>query len=350
MHLYETVPGLTPPAALPIHQAGTTFVMAQELSWLDAKHFAVGRWDGSLSIFQFAQSSTRGPVISKAVNTPSSEGVQMITPLSGQMFATSNDDQSVILWVSATGQWTDLVQAHILPFDKALGVANSGASYLTPDKTRIYLIIGHEKGFVTIWCSANAEPLTLLKAVDVRAAHPINPWGIHNVRGIGLITFDNNAGYVVTGSEDGDLCVIRVPDGVILSRTVYNPQAQRGINSLAVDAGRLLVANCAVGTADQNLWFYTIDMATWIIQYRSSARLVVDASRPQVFNFDVIWSGASDWFSATEEGYLWMGTIAENGISITGNQGVTAKLGAAIGLGGSGDLAFVAYDLYEFNI
>src|SRR6266516_704002 len=42
----------TSPTALPITQNGTTYEMAQETVWLDSANFAVGRWDGSMSIFQ----------------------------------------------------------------------------------------------------------------------------------------------------------------------------------------------------------------------------------------------------------------------------------------------------------
>src|ERR1044072_607942 len=67
------------PAQLPITADGTTYSMAQEAAWIDQQHFAVGRWDGSLSIFAFNQSQTVGPLITAAVSSPSSEGVQMIT-------------------------------------------------------------------------------------------------------------------------------------------------------------------------------------------------------------------------------------------------------------------------------
>jgi hypothetical protein len=45
---------------LPIVASGTTYAMAQELAWLDATHFAVGRWDGSMSIFKFTSAPTQG--------------------------------------------------------------------------------------------------------------------------------------------------------------------------------------------------------------------------------------------------------------------------------------------------
>jgi hypothetical protein len=43
-----------PATTLPIEDNGATFSMAQDTRWLDADHFAVGRWDGSLDVFASA--------------------------------------------------------------------------------------------------------------------------------------------------------------------------------------------------------------------------------------------------------------------------------------------------------
>jgi hypothetical protein len=44
--------------------------MAQEVRWLDDRHFAVGRWDGSLSVFEFETAPSTGPLIAAAVSSP----------------------------------------------------------------------------------------------------------------------------------------------------------------------------------------------------------------------------------------------------------------------------------------
>jgi hypothetical protein len=106
------------PTALPITADGVTYTMAQETTWIDTQHFAVGRWDGSLSIFASNASPTAGPIISKAVNTPAFEGVQMITWLAPGVFASSNDESSIIVWSSPSGNWTDLQVMATLPFDR----------------------------------------------------------------------------------------------------------------------------------------------------------------------------------------------------------------------------------------
>ncbi|MBI3884377.1 MAG: hypothetical protein HY302_01405 [Opitutae bacterium] len=341
------------PDTLPIQQDGTTYTMAQEVCWLDASHFAIGRWDGSMSIFNFQSSPNQGPVITNAVNSPAYAGVQMITYLATDLFVTANDAQSLIVWSSPTGTWTDLSTVQRLSYPAALGVANSGASFLSPDGQTRFLAVGHENGYLSIWSGSSAGfGLVLLRSVDLRAAHPVNPWNLHNIRGVALVSQDAASSYVVTGSEDGNLTVVRVPDGQIMSVVVYNPAAQRGINSLAYSAQGLLVANCSVGPTDKNLWYYAIDLQTWAITCTASANLVVNTAAAQVFNFDVIWgatAGGPCWFSSTEEGYLWMGTVTPTAIAITGRQQVTSPLGAAIATTPAGNLAFVAYDIYQFT-
>src|SRR5439155_618408 len=97
----------TAPTALPITQNGTTYEMAQETIWLDSANFAVGRWDGSMSIFQFETAPFVGPMIDEAVNDPSAQGVQMITKLAGTALATSNDYGSILLWTGSSSAWND---------------------------------------------------------------------------------------------------------------------------------------------------------------------------------------------------------------------------------------------------
>jgi hypothetical protein len=352
-HLFKTHPELRP-AALPIKPSGTTYTMVQELSFVDLSHFAVGRWDGSLSIFKFTESTSQGPVISKVVNAPSSEGVQMITWLSPTRFASSNDAGSMIVWSSPSGLWTDLSAEQTLSYDISLGVANSGSSVTLINSTSIYLVVGHESGFLSIWQGEpDGQGFQFLKKLDLRSPHPVNPFGLQNIRGVSLLSITADQAIIVTGSENGNICVISIPDGSVLSTTVFNPKAQRGINSICTFGQNLLVANCAVGQSDKNLWYYQIDGNNWSVNLCDSINLQKDPSLAQVFNFDVIWGYYSKgfcWYASTEEGLLWMGGIQNNEqLTIIGYQPVTAKLGAALGMTVDGNLAMAGYDLYAFN-
>lgn len=339
---------------LPLTDAGTGYTMAQEAVFIDTDHYAVGRWDGTLSLFAFTDSAAQGPLIAKAVNSPAQEGIQMIVSLGPSVFASSNDDGSLLVWSSACGNWTDLTLAATLSYAETLGVANSGA-IVTSDGTLTF-VVGHANGYLSIWRQGGtASQWTLAQTVDVRAAKPVNPWGLHNVRGVVPLALGDGAGYVATGSEDGNLTIVRASDGTIMSATVYNPAAQRGINSVAVSGNLLLVANCAVGTTDANLWCYTVDQTDWSVTNTAKAVLKVDPDAAQVFNFDVIFSvldcGPMQFFCSTEEGALWMGEVQPGGtLSVLGYEKVgTAALGSALCSSGT-RLAVTAYDLHEYMV
>ncbi|MDP3746691.1 MAG: hypothetical protein Q8Q88_06535 [Phenylobacterium sp.] len=345
---------LSPRAGLPLTPLGATYSMTQEASWIDADHFAVGRWDGSLSLFSFTASPAEGPKIVRAVNGPGQEGVQMITPLPGAAaFFSSNDDGSILLWWSDDGGWSDLRLAATLAYDPEFGVANSGA--VLEAQGRAWFVAGHANGRVSLWGGGpDAGDWTLETVADVRSGRPVNPWGLANVRGIAVLPPDAACGYVIAGSEDGNLTVVRVPDGQIMAAVVYNPDAQRGINSLTACGTVVLVANCAVGAADSNLWSFLVDPSTWSIRNTGRANLVVDPQAPQVFNFDVVWGapgeGAMSFFCSTEEGALWMGRAAPTGaLTILGFEQVTAELGSALCFDAQ-RLIVAAYDLREFGV
>lgn len=342
--------GATAPVDLPISDDGATFNMAQEVTWVDASTFAVGRWDGTLSLFRFNDSPTAGPLVSTAASTPAMEGVQMIVWLGPGVFASSNDDASMILWSSADRTWKDL-RPRVVAYDARLGVANSG-DVLDVGGAR-YLIIGHANGFISTWRfiedQCHIEPQGI---VDLRYDKPTNPWGLHNIRGV-VAFARGGGGYVVTGSEDGGLCVVDALSGLVKSRTTYNDKAQRGINSLALLGAKLLVANCAVGPDDANLWSFSIDPDTLEVRPCDRARLVANPSAPQVFNFCTIWgkhAAGPAFFASTEEGALWMGTVDPAGkLKPIGYKRTTSPLGAALAYNRRGRLVLVAYDLHEYS-
>jgi hypothetical protein len=333
--------------ALPVTQRGTTYEMAQEVRWLDAEHFAVGRWDGSMSVFTFETAPYQGPIISEAVNDPGLQGVQMITALPRSAIATSNDYSSLALWHARGGDWTRLVLRTTYAYDPALGTARSGAWI---DGSGQRLVVGHSNGFLSIWrYDPSTLTLTFERSVDVTNPQPTNPWNDHTIEDV--VVVDANRGVVAAGSEDGYVTMLYLPSGTVLSQTVFNPQAQRGINAITVSGTRLIVANCSVGPNDYNTWYYAIDQSDWSIALLDRKNLIIDNGRPQVFNFDIVWgrySGGRCWFASTEEGALWMGTASADSLTPIGYQQVTAPLGSALAYQG-GDLVMVAYDLYQFS-
>ena len=105
--------------------------------------------------------------------------------------------------------------------------------------------------------------------------------------------------------------------------------------------------------SDKNLWYFRANVDTWAVNLLDSVDLKVDLSRPQAFNFCVVWgrySGGPCWFSSTEEGTLWMGTAPGDHLSVIGYQTVTTPLGSTLAFNsGAARLAMVGFNLYEFT-
>jgi hypothetical protein len=333
---------------LPLTQGGTTYEFAQEVTWLDHEHFAVGRWDGSMSIFSFETAQYAGPLINTVVNSPSSQGVQMITRLPRRAIATSNDDSSISLWATSSPGWTDLELVRTARYDSALGVATSGTRL--PAGQPSTLAVGHDSGYLSLWAyHPAARSLRFLRAIDLQNPHPVNPFNSHVIYGMTAL----NSHVAVAGSDDGCVSLVAVPGGTVLSQTVFNPAAQRGINSVSVAGDKLLVSNCSVGPDDYNLWYFSIQTSPWGITLLDKKNLIVDTSRAQVFNFDAIWGAYTAgpcWCAATEEGVVWMGT-ADTTINLIGYQSLSDRaVGAALGYTARpGRLAAVIDDLNQFT-
>jgi WD40 repeat protein len=340
--------GATAPTALPIGDDGTTYAMAQEAQWLDDRHFAVGRWDGSFSVFSWSDSTTSGSLITAAASDPMSEGVQMVCAVGTRSFATSCGDAQIAVWAAPDDSWRSL-QATYYDYDASYGAANSAAVVKVPEADAWYLVVGHANGFATSWSyiPGDAPALAYAGSVDVRADAPVNPWDLHNVRSVQALK-DN---VVVTGSEDGYISILDLRTHSVVSHTVYNPAAQRGINSMALAAdGALLVANCSVGPDDSNLWYFEIDSELHP-KAVDHTNLKIDPNAPQAFNFYTTWARSSTgpcWFCSTQEGALWMGTAAANTIQTVGYRQATNPLGAALSYR-TGRLVLAGHDLYEFR-
>lgn len=346
------VTGTQVTGTLPLTQHGTTFNLAQAVRWLDGQHFAVGRWDGTMSIFEFETAPFVGPMVTAAVNTPSAQGVQMIAPMPHGVVATSNDWGSLSLWAAPSDDWAGLRLRSNVSYDPALGVATSGV--WLPAGNPSTLAVGHDSGFLSLWAyDPTRRTLRLIRTVDVRNPQPVNPWGSHVMYGMCPLVPSGAGASIVAGSDDGYVSIVRVPSGTILSQTVFNPAAQRGINSVSAFGNQLLVANCSVGADDDNLWYFAIDPATWNLTLLDSMNLIIDPLEIQSFNFDTIWgrySGGACWFAGTEEGALWMGT-ADSGLNLIGNQPLAdGAIGAALDYtAGPGRLAAVIHNLNQFS-
>lgn len=312
------------PSVQVLAPAGATYNRAQVLDWIDEAHFAVGRWDGTVSIFRVPVPGEYGPVVEQAWAAASGRGVEMLTVIDARVVAVSDGPGRIAVWKRGAGRRYAL--AANLAYAEEFGVANSGAT-LTSGRSE-WFVSGHESGHVLIWKRLGATRFTLVRAVDLRSAHPIP--ALHPLRNIrDLVRWREH--YLIAGSEDGDLVAIDIPGGAEVFRQRYNATAQRGINDLAVAGDWLLVANCAVGANDRNLWLF--DLARGTPQLSDSANLVSDTQRAQVFNFEaelVRHGDRLEFFSSTEEGLLWRGVVDAGRLVPSGYTRVAPEGGAVL--------------------
>ncbi len=333
---------------LPIRDVGTTYSMAQEVRWLDDRHFAIGRWDGSMTVFNHDPAHPGAPVISAALVAPSLAGVEMIARVMPRLFASSNDGRSIVIWQTDGNFSEDGIRVlTTLDYDPAFGAANDGA--VTECDGATYFVSGHASGFVLIWRVHDENRFELTGEMDLRSSDPIpSPYGLKNIRGV-----ENwRPGYIATGSEDGDLCLLRIPERRIVARCRYNASAQRGINDIDVCGDYLVAANCSVGEKDKNLWLFRVSESGFT--FLAARNLRVNGELDQVFNFCVdqgVVDGTQYFFSATQEGVVWIGTLEEDGLRPLGTQKVSTNFGAALSYAPASRLLAVAGDnLHLFEV
>ncbi len=338
-------------ATLPISQNHDVYTMAQVACWLDESHFIVGRWDGTATIFDTSPTLPNAPTLDVALSPPSHGGVQMLSSAGDGWLWSSNDAKSLAIWSTPTGDWSDLELAGQAIYSPQYGVANCGI--YCPTAAGPWLVTGHESGYLLIWDCTSAVAPKVKNVADLRNQKPTNPWELQNIRGVQLWDIAVGTAFVVTGSENGDICIVSVPAGRVLSQTCYHVGAQRGINTVSVYDDWLLVGNCAVGSRDKNLWAYRIASDGSSVTNTDSTNLIVDTSLPQVFNFSIsnglLSTGSWSWFTATEEGALWMGSLDPQGkISVTGYEEVSAKIGAATAYCDN-ELVVAAFNVHSFD-
>jgi hypothetical protein len=156
----------------------------------------------------------------------------------------------------------------------------------------------------------------------------------------------------VTGSEDGDICLVNVREGTVVARMRYNPSAKRGINDIDTCGDHLVLSNCSVGPDDKNLWLYRITENGF--ELLDSLNLKVDPARHQVFNFCVDQAVVGEkqyFFSATQEGVVWIGLVENHRFVVMGKQEVSTRVGAALAIDPDSRLLAVAGDnIHIFEI
>ncbi|MCP3058695.1 hypothetical protein LXT21_07925 [Myxococcus sp. K38C18041901] len=340
---------------------GTTYPYTQQLQWLDSGRFIVGRLDGSMTLFRPPGPTEWGPMLTDVLRTPANRGVEMMAVRDERTFVTSNDSTTLTLWRErdlAVAEDAEPALLDRLPrafryqnfaYDADVGTANS-AVFVTHGN-REYLVTGHENGFVLIWSvSRNGRQLAVLKKIDVRSPDPIpSPFQLWNVRDI--VSWRD--GVVITGSEDGDLVMLQLPQGTVLARKRYNPSAQRGINGLALLDDHLVAVACSVGPSDKNTWLFRVRPAE--LQSQGSVDLKQNLSLPQSFAFRAAMAsvgGQPHVFATTQEGLLWTVLVTPEGqLQVQAVSSVDFPIGEAIDYNpATSQLAAVGVLVNLFNV
>lgn len=326
-----------PPEALT--RAGTTYAMAQSVATLGGGRFAVGRWDGTVSVFRLPVPAAPDATarLEQVLLAPSHAGIELVAAVPGGGLLTSNDGRSLALFGPGAG--TDALQLRaIVAYDPKYGTANSAAPVQLGRET--LLVTGHAEGAILLWRPApGLASLSLVTAVSVRSPEPIpSPYRLWNVRGVAAV----KPGVVVTGSEDGDLCLVKLPEGRVLARRRYSPTAARGINGIALTGDRLAVVSCAVGREDKNTWLFTVGEVGF--RPLTAVNLIADPARPQAFAFSVVWTGGAvpQLLASTQEGDVYRAELRGETLAVRGRLHVAEGVGSALALDAASGLVIAA--------
>jgi WD40 repeat protein len=208
--------------------------------------------------------------------------------LPGNRFVSSNTNGS--LFVHFYNPIINKLSSKILDYNSSIGFANSVVY-----SNRI-LVTGHENGFIIIW-NDTGSIFQQINVVNISSSDPIySPYPSKNIRA--LSRWQDR--YIVSGSEDGDICIIEIPSGNVIARKRYNIAAQRGINDLQVYENYLILSNCAVGKDDKNTWLYKLNDKNVSINLIHAINLQKNPNLLQVFNFNVVmgpFESSLYWFA-----------------------------------------------------
>jgi hypothetical protein len=313
--------------------------LAQATVWLDEEKLAVGRFDGTITIFSYNET----PLISQALVSPSKQAITMVEKIDDSTFISSNGASSIALWEQG---FEGYFLKETYAFQEYFGSVDS-AKFLKIGNKEI-LLTGHSEGHFLFWEFSNGQ-LSISSSMDLKSTHRVDsPYALWNIRSIALWQDQ----FVITASEDGDLCMIDILKGTIIYRQKYNKNAKRGINHISVFKDYLLLANCPVGALDKNLWLYHIEKDCFT--YLDSKKLIKSKDLEQVYSFDVALiphENATYFLCSTQEGLLWLGEIKNRSLHLLNSTKVSPQGGALLAAHPSkNSIAAVSYDMQLLEV
>lgn len=275
----------------------TVFTLAQKVAWISPAEFAVGRWDGTVSIFEVPKDPETPPKLKVVTSAPSKKGVEALLALDDGTLVSSDGSKALAIYDGKSSSWSST------SFGENLGTVNTFARISINGAPA--LVAGHELGFVTVW-KAVAGVWTLERTIDVRSPTPISSeFPAKNVRAVAPA----GGTVVITGSEDGDLAAVDVFSGKVLARQRYDATTERGINGVAVQGDRVLVVNCPSSASQPNLYLFKWDGSKFALLHSTIVR--ADDATPPVFSFDIVLTKRG-FFVTTEDGWLWPGVLKDD--------------------------------------
>lgn len=312
---------------------------AQAAVWLNDKFFAVGRWDGTLAIVEAAPLRVVGAAV-----CPAQQGIEMVAALE-QYVLSSNGTAGLVVWGSNGGEWNQLRAECTAEYDSAWGVANCATVAIGNG----WLVVGHAKGWLSFWSwNAAARKLEPMRqACCIASPHPVNPYGLVNVRGIAPL----RGTHVACGSEDGNVTIIEIISGTVKLQQLYSPEAKFGINGLSVCSDVLLVTNCVAAAGDPNLWVYRITEESdhWGLTKTHCRYLAVSpGTADAVYSFSVATEAEGMTFvCSTKDGGVWWGNITqEANLDVKGNLEADKGVAPALCYHRNRQLGMASFNLY----
>lgn len=331
--------------ALSLVKFPVVYNMAQQTEWIDEKELAIGRWDGTVTIFRRDDSSEIPARLIQTMKTPSGLGIQMLGVISGFGIIASNTEDSMVVWVRF-GDNQKYFFKQFLYFDNKLGMVNSFSDFVVNNQRII--VTGHANGYLTVWEFSNNK-MRFLHAINVQSSNPISSsYPLKNIRSV----VHYQGSQIIIASEDGDISIIDSISKDTVFRQRYQPSAQRGLNRIFVRGNFLVAANCAVGQEDNNIWLYRIHLDN--LELLDALHLKENKDSKQVFNAGSVISviGNEHYvFSGTQEGLLWVHKIDNcKLVYLQRRQVVNAAIAPIIALGENNWIATVSHEIRIFRI
>lgn len=301
-------------AGLPAHAAGaapdvpvrtvfTSYGGALSAAWMHDRDVVVGRLDGTLLVYRMEHDALR---LQQALVTPTREAARSLTRLDDSAFVSSDGGSAFGLWARPARRGAfRLVRS--VRYPAKLGPVTSGL----PIDSAV-LVLGHAEGWLSFWDRRAALAPKYLGAVDARLLQPpISSVSTPAVYGLARL----DASTLLAATDEGGLVTVDLRARKALRRQLYNPRAQRGINGVAVRGEYLLVANCAVGEDDANLWLMRRAGDGFAVLDRVHLR-AEGSQQTFALGAQFVDAQGSGFVVSTEKGGLWYGTIEADKLNV----------------------------------